>query len=75
MPALPILCFGCLWAGYRADSAGCEVSFKLFCILVLVTFLVLVSLYSGCCCCWMAWFMWLRSGGSSLHGVLVWFKC
>ena len=26
MPALPILCFGCLWAGYRADSAGCEVS-------------------------------------------------
>ena len=26
MPALPILCFGCLRAGYRADSAGCEVS-------------------------------------------------
>ena len=38
MPALPILCFGRLWAGYRADSAGCEVGFKLFCILVLVTF-------------------------------------
>ncbi len=26
MPALPILCFGRLWAGYRADSADCEVS-------------------------------------------------
>jgi hypothetical protein len=29
MPALPILRFGCLWAGYREDSAGCEVSFNL----------------------------------------------
>ena len=55
MPALPILCFGCLWAGYRADSAGCEVSFKLFCILVLVTFCgpnflcILVVAAVGCC--------------------------
>ena len=27
MPALPILCFGCLWAEYSADSGCCEVSF------------------------------------------------
>jgi hypothetical protein len=76
MPALPILCSGCLWAGYRADSAGCEVSLKCtFVYLFLLPFVVLVSLYSCYCCCWMAWFMWLRSGGSSLHGVLAWFKC
>ena len=76
MPALPILCFGCLRAGYRADSAGCEVSLTFtFVYLFRYFFVVLVSLYSCCCCCWMAWFMWLRSGWSSLHGDLAWFKC
>jgi hypothetical protein len=39
MPTLPILCSGCLWAGYRADSAGCEVSLNCtFVRLFLATF-------------------------------------
>ena len=42
MPALPILCFGCLWAGYRADSAGCEVSCFTFVYLFRLLSVVLV---------------------------------
>ena len=66
MPALPILCFGCLWAGYRADSAGCEVSFTLFCILVLVTFCG----PSFLCILVVAAVGWLGSCGCALVGRL-----
>ena len=45
MSALPVLCSGCLWAGYRADSAGCEVSLnRTFICLFLLLFVLLVSL-------------------------------
>ncbi len=48
MPALPILCSGCLWSGYRADSAGCEVSLNCtFVYLFSLLFVVLVSCISA----------------------------
>ena len=59
MPALPILCSGCLWAGYRADSAGCEVSLNctfvclfvlLFVLLVCILAVVAVGLPGLCGC-------------------------
>jgi hypothetical protein len=66
MPALPILCFGCLWAGYCADSAGCQGSLN-------CTFV-----YLFCCYLW-SWFLcnlavvavgWLGLYGFTLVGRL-----
>jgi len=60
MPALPILCSGCLWAGYRADSAGCEVSLNctfvcLFLLLLWSWFLCILAVVAvgwlGLCGC------------------------
>jgi hypothetical protein len=64
MPALPVLCSGCLWAGYRTDSAGCEVSFNstvvcLFLLLLRFWFSVfsLLLLLDGLVCMVALWWV------------------
>ncbi len=64
MPALPILCSGFLWAGYRADSARCEVSLNctfvclFFCYFLFSWFLCILDVVAvgwlGLCGCALA---------------------
>ncbi len=77
MPALPVLCSGCLWAGYCADSACCEVSFNCtfvcLCLLLLWFWFLCIFAAVGCWCILDGSASWCCFGGLSSLRWSTWF--